>query len=326
MNTTPQISVIVPVFNASKHLDHLLQSLFDQDIREIEVIAVNDGSTDGSLSILEKWSNIDSRLMVIDTPNGGPSKARNIAISHARGDWLCFADADDWVAPETLRYWQSLAERHEVDVLIGNAFSFDKDPAEKREMLFTQQPWGACLDGESWITHAVAQNEWPHYCWLQFIRRDFLASHAIAFPEGVIHEDVLWTMELALAAERIYFAAEPCYGYRHNPASIMHNTDAAAVARRIRGYLFLIGEIVKTGRETKGALRKALFLQANRECGHLLGLFRKRVQDMQTRRSLACEAMQKIPFKLLLREARSAKEAWRIARAWLLLKAMAAKA
>ncbi|AXE35726.1 glycosyltransferase [Chromobacterium phragmitis] len=325
MDITPQISVIVPVYNAAEHLECLLNSLFDQELGAIEIIAVNDGSTDASLSILEKWASIDSRLVVIDTPNGGPSKARNIAISQARGDWLCFADADDWVAPETFKYWQALAEQHDVDMLLGNAFSFGDDPAGQRDMLCTRQPWETCTSGEAWIIHAVENNEWPHYCWMQFIRRDFLIQNAIAFPEGVVHEDVLWTMELALKAKKIYFAPSPCYGYRRNPLSITNNTDANTISRRIRGYVFLIGQIAKTGRKTQKALRKALFLQANRECGHLLGLFRKKkLQDKAQERALAQEALREVPFGLLLCEARSAKEAWRVARTWLRLKRTAA--
>ncbi|MEO3962646.1 glycosyltransferase [Chromobacterium piscinae] len=320
MESVPKISIVVPVYNASDYIDLLMESLLSQDVVNMEIIAVNDGSTDDSLSILKKWSCFDSRITVLNISNGGPSRARNIGMNYARGEWLYFVDADDWVAPETLKCWIYLAEKNNVDFLLGNAFSFENEPTGEHRNIFIKQPWGRCISGEDWIIHAVAQAEWPHYCWLQFIRRDFLIHHDITYPEDILHEDILWTMNLSLAAKCIYFDVTPRYGYRCNQQSIMNVSTPTAIAKRINGYIFLIDRIVQIGTEKRGDLRKAILLQANRECGHLLGLFRKRLHDKELKSFLAHVALRKVPFKLLLYEARSFKEVWRIMRMWLLLK------
>ncbi|MEN3813635.1 hypothetical protein ABD440_25005, partial [Chromobacterium piscinae] len=140
------------------------------------------------------------------------------------------------------------------------------------------------------------------------------------YPEDILHEDILWTMNLSLAAKCIYFDVTPRYGYRCNQQSIMNVSTPTAIAKRINGYIFLIDRIVQIGTEKRGDLRKAILLQANRECGHLLGLFRKRLHDKELKSFLAHVALRKVPFKLLLYEARSFKEVWRIMRMWLLLK------
>ena len=96
----PEISVIIPVYNKHKYIESSLRSVLEQSFRDLEVIAVNDGSTDESLTVLNQMAEADQRVRVIDIPNGGVSHARNVGLSHARGQWIQFLDADDLLEPE----------------------------------------------------------------------------------------------------------------------------------------------------------------------------------------------------------------------------------
>lgn len=92
-----KISIIVPVYNTEKFLEKCLNSLINQTLKDIEIICINDGSTDKSLQILEKFANKDKRIQIINQTNSGLSVARNIGIKKAKGEYIGFVDSDDWV-------------------------------------------------------------------------------------------------------------------------------------------------------------------------------------------------------------------------------------
>lgn len=93
-----KISVIVPVYNGEKYLDRCINSIVNQTYENIEIIIVNDGSTDNSGAICEKWKEKDERILVIHASNGGVSRARNIALDFSKGEYVAFVDADDWLS------------------------------------------------------------------------------------------------------------------------------------------------------------------------------------------------------------------------------------
>lgn len=95
----PEVSVIIPVYNKCKYIETSLRSVLEQSFRDLEVIAVNDGSTDESLAVLNQLAEADERIRVLDIPNGGVSNARNVGLSYARGQWIQFLDADDLLEP-----------------------------------------------------------------------------------------------------------------------------------------------------------------------------------------------------------------------------------
>lgn len=101
----PLISVIVPVYNTAPYLRQCLDSICNQTYQNLEVICVNDGSTDNSAEILEEYAAKDSRIIVITQTNAGPSVARNVAIEQAKGEWIASVDSDDWIEPDTYEYF-----------------------------------------------------------------------------------------------------------------------------------------------------------------------------------------------------------------------------
>ena len=108
----PLLSVIIPVYNVALYLEQCLSSILSSGYPELEVIVVDDGSTDSSPSLCDTWAERDSRLRVIHQPNAGQSAARNRALSEMRGAYFTFADADDWVAPEAFGLGITYLEEH----------------------------------------------------------------------------------------------------------------------------------------------------------------------------------------------------------------------
>lgn len=118
----PKVSVIVPVYNCLTSIGRSLNSVFEQtlDPDQIEIIAVDDGSTDGSGAELDRLAAEHPRLRVVHQPNsGGPGQPRNVGIALARGEYLFFLDADDWLGPEALERMCAMADEHDTDVVLG---------------------------------------------------------------------------------------------------------------------------------------------------------------------------------------------------------------
>ncbi|CNL52225.1 glycosyltransferase [Yersinia alsatica] len=284
------ISVVVPIFNCMAYLAELLNSLRNQSGPSLEIIAVNDGSTDNSLSILENIARRDRRIIIVNQHNQGLSVARNTGIARASGTWVAFADGDDWLAPNALSTWLDQAQQQQLDVLIGNGYAFNAAPQQaKRSPLLHKQPWNQVLSGKQWIIRSVEHHEWPHYAWLQLIRRDLLNTHQLAFIPGMLHEDILWTAQLALAAQRVGYCANPFYGYRTNPESITHSPATQALLHRANSYIHIIKGLVDIAETVEPTLRHALFRHANQESRHFLGLMRKRLQVSSARSALAAK-------------------------------------
>lgn len=318
------ISVVVPVFNCGTYLAQLCDSLYQQKDVSLEIIAVNDGSTDNSLTVLENAARRDPRLIIINQSNQGLSAARNAGIGRATARWVAFADGDDWLAPHALSTWLQQANQQQLDLLIGNGFTFTTNPSLPPEgPLLHKQPWGETLSGQQWIIRSVAHNEWPHYAWLQLIRRELINTYQLAFIPGMLHEDILWTTYLALVTQRIGFCETPFYGYRTNPQSITHSPSTQALLARANSYIRIINALVSLSVTQEPPLRGALLRHANQESGHFLGLMRKRLPPSPERTALAVKFRELGLPSALFQGASNIHEFWRALRCHVILARLA---
>jgi glycosyltransferase involved in cell wall biosynthesis len=312
------------VYNAAAHLPLLLSSLLNQSEESLQVIAVDDGSTDESLAILEKQAHGDPRLIVLHQDNRGCSAARNRALELARGRWIAFADSDDWLAPHALETWRRRAEEARLELLIGNGFTFIERPDERKLpcVLLRRQPCDEVFTGAQWIVSAVAVREWRHRLWLQLVSRELVTRTGARFIEDIVHEDILWTLQIALAARRVGFAREPLYGYRANPASLMNDPSTLSVLGRARSYIVVIRHLAGAADRLprRSPLRRALLRQANREGARLLSLMRKRLQDQAGREEIAREFLAAGLVRVMFRGAGDEREFWDALRCWMLLR------
>ncbi|MBR7116338.1 MAG: glycosyltransferase family 2 protein [Clostridia bacterium] len=201
-----KVSVVMPIYNAYEYLRPAIDSVLDQTLGEIELICVDDGSTDRSLDILKEYKDKDERVRILTENNAGPSFARNKGLARARGDYVIFLDADDFYEPTLLEKLYLLAEGDELDIAITeydiynmrNSSFESKIPADHAEIF---------EDGK-----VVSKSEYPNYIfqctenyvWNKLFRTSFLRSRELSFDQDLrVFEDVYFVMTSLALADRV---------------------------------------------------------------------------------------------------------------------------
>ena len=174
MQTEIDVSVIIPVFNAQTSIGHLVHGLLSEQTLSIEVIVVDDGSTDETSTILNAIT--DERLILVHQENQGVYAARNTALSVHSGEWVVFLDADDRIEEGFLRERLKSARAAQADVALFNGWHTNSSCLQRRPV-HRKQPYGHALNGHAWIHHCVTQKEWPHYLWLQMVRSSYIRKN-----------------------------------------------------------------------------------------------------------------------------------------------------
>lgn len=212
-----KLSIIVPVYNVERYVERCIRSLEQQDLshEEYEIIVVNDGSKDQSISIVQQLCTEFSNLFIVHKNNGGLSSARNFGISHARGQYIWFVDSDDYIESHVLKSMLHKAYCLNLDLL---AFNYCDIWDNKISVGFnsSQQPVGKIISGETYI------REYPIgiSAWFFLVRKELLISHQIRFTENIIHEDYEFTLHLYKYVHRMTFHDVRIYNYYHREGSI----------------------------------------------------------------------------------------------------------
>ena len=268
------VSIIIPVYNAAENIGHLISKILRETRVVIELIIVNDGSTDATGNLIRDVC--DNRFILIEQENQGVYAARNAALDIHRGEWVIFLDADDDVKDGFIyERWQD-AINTQADVMIFKAWR--TGPSSSKTAVHVKQPYGKNLSGHDWIRHCVTHREWPHYLWLQIIRSSYIRQHSLSFQSGKSHKDILWTIHLAAANGRFCLSDSKDYTYKVNADSITHRSDYFDV--RAQSYIEVIAEIIRLARlEQNIRIRVFLYRHALVEARHFLGLFRNNVGD-----------------------------------------------
>ena len=223
--TTPLVSVIMPVYNVEKYLKASLSSLLEQSYKNIEIICVNDGSTDHSLAILERIAASDNRIKIINQNNGGPAKARNVALDAANGKYISFVDSDDFVDKEMYSVLVEVAEKEESDILVfgGSPWpDWDSSPQWIRDKL---SPRAISYTGKHAGEEAIfkEQSSTP-FLWIHFLKRDLLEKPVkIRLREDIdIGEDQIFQFDYFPRAKKVVYIDRRFYFYRwDNEGSLM---------------------------------------------------------------------------------------------------------
>ena len=239
-----KVSVILPVYNVEPYLDEALTSLTSQTLDDIEVIAVNDGSTDQSEQILKRFQEQYPFVSYYNQPNSGQSAARNHALKYAKGDYIYFMDSDDKVNTDMLRLCYDYAQQTQADFIFFDGEKLMEKGAKpvewdyKRTHLLEENKR---YDGETLLT--LMLDERKHNCvvWLLFIRRDYLERIGLRFYEGIIHEDELFTTILTLSSDNIFCLQRSLVNHRIRQASTM---GISYSKRNINCYLTVADELL----------------------------------------------------------------------------------
>lgn len=241
-----KVSVILPIYNVAPYLDETFMSLLNQSLKEIEIIAVNDGSIDNSEDIIRKYQQKDTRIKYIYQANQGQSVARNTALLQATGQYIYMMDSDDILSDSSaLELCYQYAEKNRADFIF-----FDGDTFSEKEVSRTS--WNTkrthLLDENTkyngaFLLNMMLDNE-KHNCvvWLLLINHDFLKRIGLKFYPGIIHEDELFTSILALESNSIYCLKQTLIKHRIRNASTMGKYFSK---RNLDCYLTVIDELLK---------------------------------------------------------------------------------
>lgn len=224
VHKNPLISVIVPVFNAGVYLEQCILSILNQSLKEIEVIAVNDGSTDKSGEILDKIAQQDSRLYVYHRENKGVSAARNFGINNAKGACIGFVDADDWIEPNMYEKMYYLIKRENADLIICNVNELKENGVFKRLDLinesidFTNNGILAFSD--------LMRFKYDYSNWNKLYSRKVIAENSLRFDEGIkVYEDLLFNCCYFIFSNKALVLSDAYYNYRIHIGSVMNKKE-----------------------------------------------------------------------------------------------------
>ena len=221
----PKVSVIIPVYNVEKYLPACLNSILNQTLKDIEIICVNDGSTDNSLKVLNAYTEKYPDIRVVSQPNQGLSAARNAGIEVASGDYLYFIDSDDFLHPQCLELVHGLAEKHHVPLV---AFDLLADDGSKKFSLRKAPTWDINDMNETVTSNPLKYLKksktksriWNSAC-LKLFRRDLFDN--LRFEPGIYFEDMVLTCKMLRDKPKTVIIPNKMYYYRTNPNSIMRS-------------------------------------------------------------------------------------------------------
>lgn len=216
-----KVSIIVPIYNGEEFLDRSIRSLREQTLQDIEIILVNDGSLDNSLEICRKYEKIDDRIIVIDKCNEGVSKARNIGMKLASGEYITFIDVDDWVENEMYFNMYEHGKTTKSDVVMCN-YIVDRNASSKHIKIPIEKE---CLNKEQIIDELIPQmiaandlntnaSTIMGSVWRMVIKKELINKYHINFPMGIpIMEDLIFCIQVLMKSNKVYIDKGYYYHY-----------------------------------------------------------------------------------------------------------------
>ncbi len=220
----PTVSVIIPVYQVEKYLDKCIASVVGQTYPKLQIILIDDGSTDQSPAICDEWKERDSRITVIHQPNGGLSRARNAGLKVATGEFIGFVDSDDWIEPNMYETLLSALQETDADISVGGIKSFTED---SQDVIFTQPKHSerTVYSAEEALRRLLLYVK-ESICsgvWNKLYRRSVISN--IKFPAGRLHEDIPWTAEAIGNSKAVVCVNQIFYHYLIRPDSLSHDTQ-----------------------------------------------------------------------------------------------------
>lgn len=227
---SPSISIVIPVYNAELYIRECLESILGQTVNKYQIICVDDGSTDSSVKIIKEYLLDDDRVLLLRQSNQGPAVARNNGLKHAKGDYVWWIDADDWIQPNAVEVLQKAIEISDADIIgfASNSFNnktrqFINTPHRSLDSIpheFVQKTFAAS-DAKEFLF------DLPLEAWARIFKTEFLFNNKIKFdPFLKILDDSLFVNEGFLKASKIYYIKNKLYHYREmNPYSLVNSLN-----------------------------------------------------------------------------------------------------
>ncbi len=205
-----KVSVGLAVFNGERYLQQCLDSLTSQTLGELEIIVVDDGSTDSSVVICDQYAVKDGRIKVIHQPHGGLASARQAALGASSGDFFCVCDADDWMEPDMYEWLRNKVVETGADVVMCGYWREYDDGRRTKSVYGREIP-----SDNKQIVNSVLNDSFPFFVWNKLFRRDLFERFSLSWHPGIdMGEDRLMTLQMFLYPVRLAYLPEPLYHYR----------------------------------------------------------------------------------------------------------------
>lgn len=228
-----ELSIVIPCYNVEEYIKECIESVLEQDMYFYEILLINDGSTDKTLSILELYSS-NPKIKIVNQQNGGLSKARNTGLLNAKGEYILFLDSDDFVEKRSINKVLKLIKEKSLNILAFNFFIYYNSSnfyCEKRKIIKKN-----IFSGKDFLKFNLLNKNYP-MSWLNIYNKEFLIKNNLFFKEGILHEDVEFYIRLLKKVENMIYVDIPIIYYRQRNGSITKKKN-----KRRESYL----EILKT--------------------------------------------------------------------------------
>lgn len=239
------VSVILPIHNVGKYLRQALDSIISQTYKKIEVILVDDGSTDESSKIVDQYANKFSNFRVFHLKKGGVAEARNFGLKQSRGEYIYFMDPDDWIESNLFEVAISSINKDGTDAFLMN-FSFVNEDGnyikKNRNVRISVNP----VSLSQTILKEILLNNIQGYVWQFVIKKKIIANSKMMHTfQNIIYEDVIWTPKMVLLTKKISISKDYFYNYRQRTGSIVHTFTGKSIRDRQFGINYLNNLVVK---------------------------------------------------------------------------------
>ena len=220
----PLVSVIVPMYNAQNTIRRCVESICGQSYPNLEILLLNDGSKDDTLAVCRELAAADARIRLIDKPNSGASDTRNQGLALARGEYIQFADSDDYLLPGCTERLVSAARRHKAVLVLAPYRMMIPHGSGYDTREYSLLPAGVYTKADYlWWVIGQPASFYFTVVWNKLFRRDVIAAHGVRFPAMAFTEDQQFNAAYLHHTEGAFVSlAQPCYCYVQNPQSICH--------------------------------------------------------------------------------------------------------
>ncbi len=230
-----KVSVIVPVYNVEKYLKRCLDSLVNQTLSDIEIICVNDGSTDGSAQILEEYTQKDNRIRIVEQINSGVSEARNVGVRQAVGEFIGYVDPDDFIEPDFYEKLYNSAKDNNCDIACASVI---RENEKKKKVLikYDKQSVAKTVKEKFELAHL------PEHCyiWNKIYNREKLLNSGITFRREMVYEDMIYSPDVVSELGDLITVPDVWYHYWNNDTSIVKNSSDKCRTDKIKAQKHII--------------------------------------------------------------------------------------
>lgn len=237
----PLVSIIVPIYNVEPYLVQCVESIINQSYTNLEIILVDDGSSDACPQICDSYAQKDSRITVIHKYNGGLSDARNSGLKKCAGEYISFIDSDDWVAPTYIETFINIIRKEGIyDYIVANHTICSPQ----------KNTTGSYKNNKTISGKTNVLLNYCHLCtippcaWNKLYSSDFIKKHKLTFKENLLFEDQLWGLQCASYANKIRLIPQELYFYSYRKESIM-NSSTIKSTKRIESWSLILSESEK---------------------------------------------------------------------------------